>query len=254
MSKYTYELYELMQNPRFDVFDFEYDFYTDDRKAIGNFEKKFLNRYAFSEINQKVVHKWKWQLKSRLDMIMPYYKQLYETELKSKELDFLLNKDYREEFIREVDRGLIENETNSENKNINSNNNSSSESNNTSSRKNITDSTLDNKSSSVDNGNASLSLDSLTGISQDKEKSTNSEDVKITNSERENRTGQTTENNSNSANKNTDEKLTEKTTTIGKGNIGVTSSAELLQKWRDVLINIDEMIINELSDLFLWVY
>ena len=34
----------------------------------------------------------------------------------------------------------------------------------------------------------------------------------------------------------------------------VASSAELLQKWREVLINIDEMIIKDCHDLFMQVY
>ena len=43
-------------------------------------------------------------------------------------------------------------------------------------------------------------------------------------------------------------------TYLSQGNIGITSSAELLQKWRDVLINIDEMIIEECRDLFMMIY
>ena len=47
---------------------------------------------------------------------------------------------------------------------------------------------------------------------------------------------------------------TETHTVTGKGNIGVTSSAELLEQWRNVLINIDKMIIDECRDLFMLVY
>ena len=43
-------------------------------------------------------------------------------------------------------------------------------------------------------------------------------------------------------------------TIIGKGNIGTTSSAELLSKWREVLINIDRLIIDECKDLFMLIY
>lgn len=39
-----------------------------------------------------------------------------------------------------------------------------------------------------------------------------------------------------------------------KGNIGVTSSQQLIQQERDLIINIDMMIIDELKDLFLGVY
>ena len=50
------------------------------------------------------------------------------------------------------------------------------------------------------------------------------------------------------------EKMVEKTDLLSQGNIGITSSAELLQKWRDVLINIDEIIIKDCRDLFMQLY
>ena len=39
-----------------------------------------------------------------------------------------------------------------------------------------------------------------------------------------------------------------------RGNIGVTSSQQLIQAERDITINIDKLIIDELQDLFLGVY
>ena len=41
---------------------------------------------------------------------------------------------------------------------------------------------------------------------------------------------------------------------IGQGNIGITSSAELLDKWRQVLLNIDLMIFEECNDLFMQIF
>ena len=49
-------------------------------------------------------------------------------------------------------------------------------------------------------------------------------------------------------------KTVEKTDLLSQGNIGITSSAELLQKWREVLINIDEIIIEDCRDLFMKIY
>ena len=43
-------------------------------------------------------------------------------------------------------------------------------------------------------------------------------------------------------------------TLISQGNIGITSSAELLDKWRQVLLNIDLMIFEECSDLFMQIF
>ena len=41
---------------------------------------------------------------------------------------------------------------------------------------------------------------------------------------------------------------------ISQGNIGITSSAELLAKWREVLLNIDLMIFEECNDLFMQIF
>ena len=71
--------------------------------------------------------------------------------------------------------------------------------------------------------------------------------------------GYTTDSNVNSSVSNTNEttstgKSTQKQTNLSQGNIGITSSAELLQKWRDVLINIDEIIIKDCDSLFMQVF
>ena len=91
-----------------------------------------------------------------------------------------------------------------------------------------------NRESYLDNGNADLSLSegNLTGVSDNVSQGTNSlvSDTKATNN------------------------MKEKTELISQGNIGITSSAELLQKWRETIINIDSMIIEECSDLFMRIY
>ena len=219
-NKYTIELRTLLKDECFEIFSFDYDFYTDDEEIKKNFEKKFKDHYLFDEIGSETVARWKHQLKSRLNMIAPYYRQLYETELKSKKIDFLLNKDLREEFERTVE-GI-----------------ETSNSQGTASGTNSGDSQTHAKVSNLDNGVASVSMDrgDLTGESE--EQST-----------------QTNQMNSNTAmeNQKTDRQI-ERTVFTSQGNIGVTSSAELLEKWRSVLINIDQMMIEECRDLFMMIY
>ena len=204
MATYTIDLYTLLQDENFKLFDFNYDFYSEEAKE--DFEEKFINRYMFDEIGFETVMRFKHFLKEKLNRIAPYYKQLYQTELRcmKDDIDFMLNKDLRE---TETIKG----------------NNKSSNTTNANS------STL-NKESYLDNGNASLDLSegNMTGISS-------SEGNGITNSSQEDSNDQTR-------------------TLLSQGNIGITSSAELLQKWRTVLINIDEMIIEECRDLFMMIY
>ena len=210
MSKYTLELRRIQQTHK--IFDFDYDFYTNDETIKYNFEDKFINEYYFNEIGFECVGRFKQRLRAKLNKIMPYYSQLYQTELRSKDIDFMLNKDLEEVYERVL------------------------EGSNTS----MNDVTVDNSSTSnvlesnIDNGNASLELEkgSLTNVG----KSTINDNTRS----------------SNSVNDTTNQ--TERTKLSSKGNIGGTSSAELLEKWRKVIINIDDLIINECSDLFMQVY
>lgn len=213
MAKYTIELRTIYEDTNFKLFDFDYDLYDNNVKSL--FEKKFFEYFYFDEIGQPTIQRFKHMLKSKLHMIMPYYKQLYETELRCKEIDFMLNKDLTETFIREIEN--------------NSNGNTSI-------------------NSSGSNNNTNLSLHSDTPQSKltlEIEKYMSSGDKDTSNS---------TYNDSNTSTNNIINNGIEKTELTSKGNIGVTSSAELLQKWRNVLINIDELIFNDMQDLFMQVY
>lgn len=90
------------------------------------------------------------------------------------------------------------------------------------------------KDSNLENGvsNVNLSSGNLTSVSNNTVTNTSNGNLK-------------------SDNKNN---LTEKTELISQGNIGTTSTAQLLQSWRECITNIDLMIIEECSDLFMQVY
>lgn len=223
MPKYTLELCDMLRDKNFNLFDFEYDFYCDNESLKRNFEEKFKQNYLFYEIGSETVQRFKFMLQSKLNMIMPYYKQLYETELRCKNIDFMVNKDYTETISRDL-TSTMENI-------ITSNNTGNSTSNNTSN---------DNeKQSSINNGVSNVSIvNGLTGETQLK-----SDSNSVTNT--------STKENQSMDNTN---KQTEVTTNTGKGNIGITSSASLLKGWREVIINIDKLIIDECYDLFMLVY
>lgn len=204
MARYTIELRTLVNNPFTQPFNFIYDFYCKDETMKKEFEQKFINRYYYHEIGAETFERWQYMLKSRLTLKMPYYKQLYETELKSKDISFLLNKDLKETFTRELSE-------------------------------------------------ASQSNSQSTGVGSFKESSIN-DGVALVNLDEEN---QTTENANTSSTDSTSEGTSnqqEKTEFISKGNIGVTSSAQLLKEWREVLINIDNIIIDDCRDLFMSIY
>ena len=212
MAKYTIELRALNNPPFFKLFDFEYDFYEESKKE--QFEQKFIDYFYMREIEHATAEEFKHELRTKLNLIAPYYKQLYETELKSKNIEFLLNKDLKETFIREVE---------SDTESLSNFNNES----NGKAKVETLSTTNDTPQNRIDD------LDKyISSASKDKNTSdTSSSD-----------NGSSISQNSNTAR--------EETTLISKGNIGTTSSAQLLRDWRDVLINIDMMILEECEELF----
>lgn len=212
MAKYTIELRSIAESNNLKVFDFDYSFYDNDLKPV--FEDKFIQHYYIDEIGFETIGRFKQRLRAKLNEIMPKYNQLYQTELASKDINFLLNKDLKETFIRQVD---------------NTNNMTGD------SLDKITGSdNTDFKESNIGNGNATLSYNSLTSINQNNNDFNNNKSS-----------------NSNVINKGNER---EETTLVSQGNIGITSSAELLEKWRNTIINIDQQIINECRDLFMTIF
>ena len=109
MASYSMELWEMVDNPLTPLFNFNYEFYCDDLEVKKKFEEKFINHYWLYEIGCETPARWNQMLKSRLNLIMPYYRQLYETELASQHIDFLLTKDLTESTTRELSG--VENDT-----------------------------------------------------------------------------------------------------------------------------------------------
>ena len=217
MSNYTIELRQI-ENCICYLFPKGFPFYTDSEELRKNFIQKFYDEYMFREIGFETVDRFKRSLLGKLNKIMPYYTQLYQTELESKNINFLLNKDLEETFEREI--------TGSSEVNSNATTNASG-----TSTANSNDMMYDTPNTRIDD-----MTKYPTQGSQGENTATTSSNATSTNN-------QTGENNQ-----------TEKTSLISKGNIGVTSSAQLLKEWRDVIINIDEMILNDLEDLFLLLY
>ena len=224
MSNYTIELRFLENLPITKLFDFEYDYYMKDlvseevyQQKKKDFENKFLEFYYFDEIGYKTPDRFKQRLKNYLDMGFKKWQERYKTELQveKQKINFLLNKDLTEERITEGNA--------SGSSTVNSSNTSNNS--NTSDNKNIVNDTPDTRFASTENFATSITTDQSTS------QSTNTD------------TGKTTS--TSNQNNNVTDKFT------SKGNIGITSSAELLQKWREVIIDIDNEIIEEADRLFM---
>lgn len=215
-SKYTLQLYYIYKDDSYNLFDQPYNLYNNELKPY--FQEKFFQHFMFYEIGFDNINIFKQHLISTLNDIYPKYKQLYETEIRCQNIDFMLNKDLKESYVRKLNG---ESEGNSQ---------ATSSSDNTSS-----------------NNDLSIANDTPQNKIDDLDKYMTSASKSITNS---------TNNSTSNANNTIKNKSSnsEEYELISQGNIGVTSSAELLEKWRNVLINIDLMIFKELENLFLFVF
>lgn len=217
MSKYTIELRTVVNHT--DIFNnLDFPFYTNDIELKEKFKKQFIEYYYYDEIGFPTIDKFVSRLHNLLHIKMDYYKQLYETELRSKDIDFMLNKDLEESYEKEVNSNSENNNTTSNTSNVNSKTSS------------------ENKTLTTPNQQYTMNNNYVDGIIQNDVNNNSSGTNKI---------------NSLNITKGNGKEITK---LISKGNIGITSSAELLEKWRNVIVNINEQIIEECSILFMGVY
>lgn len=228
MAKYSLEIRDIVESLNVDLFDFDYEYYSDNYALQKRFENMFVQHYYFHEIGFETVERFKFNLQARLNLNAPKYKQYWESHLKTKNIDFTVNKEYFETITRDL---ITENESSYNSKSTGDTNSSSS--NRVAGQA---------KSSNIENGVSSAKLgdDYITSIETDLRENTSSD--KQTN----------TSNSENSSKDNGTQK--ESVTTSGKGNIGTTSSAQLIKEWRDIMLNLDRQLIEDCADLFMQIY
>ena len=261
MANYTMTIAEMMNNGLTqNIFPTTYDFYLDDPQARKTFEDKFIKHYYYREIGFETPFMFIQKLESHLLLNMPYWKQLYQTELESRNISFLLNKDLKETFIREIES---ENETsgttsNQQNSTLSNSVSQSDTSTGTSDTSQNGTSSNTHKESGINDGVAEVSLSDgyLTASSSD---TGTTSDTTTSTTTTKNTTSGTASSEDDVKSKGEmsqtgNEKTLEKTELISQGNIGITSSAQLLKEWREVLINMDKIIIESCNDLFMKIY
>ena len=84
-TQVTVELRELVENG-VDVWAFEYPSYYKGNEKTA-FEKKVLAHYWFRQIGQETPGRWLHYFRARINEIMPYYIQLYESQALMKEIE-----------------------------------------------------------------------------------------------------------------------------------------------------------------------
>lgn len=216
------------------VFNFDFPIFDENYRQV--LCKKILKHYYTREIAHETVGRWKLALNAKLNEIMPYYNQLYKSEL----LEF--NPFYDIDLTRSREGSGTSNRT-SNNTEINSgtskNVSSGSSTNNTDTLNRFSDT----PQNSMDTQGIAdgVPLTTVTKVNEDNTTSNESTDTLTRN---DNKTGSGTENINN----------TDKYIETVKGKQGTENYSSLLKKFRETFLNIDMMIIEDCSDCFftLW--
>lgn len=242
MANYTMEIRQLIDNPLIGLFTFDYDFYSDNPKDKEEFEKLFVQWYYFREIGFETPEHFKMKLQAKLNVIMPYYRQLALTEWnKVRTVEQMMTSKYLKETTTHE-------QTISGNNESSLNGESSQTGSSTSSQNQTSTNNQNVKSSNLNDGVSKASLEDgfLTSTASSNDNS--SQDITGNTNDT---TAITSTQNSSGTNNQT---LSESTTFTSEGDIGIQTPAYAITEWRKVLININQQIIDECRDLFMSIY
>jgi hypothetical protein len=233
MSRYTIELRYLIEG-NYDLGLKDYPIFDESyREQLNN---KIIQHYYFREIGFETEALFKNRLNQKMNEIMPYYNQMYESS--KLKIDPLSTIDLEEVFSRKS-------------KTTGEGTSSTSGTGNNTNNFNSTDTTDYGKISKFSDiaqaqttPNEILNDKYLTSATVDdgQDKNTN--------------TGtNTSQTESTTSGTSTDKRnLDEDTTLTRKGNNGTASESELLNMYRETFLNIDMMIIDDLDELFLGIW
>lgn len=227
------------------IFQFNYPYYGDeeDKKEL---EKHILRAYYTRNINCDSVARWLLFLQDKLEDIMPRYVAIYnaQTELIASEIlnpyHITETKDKKSNSTKSSEQsyeGTSSNET-SNTSTTGQNGTESSEASST------------NKVSDTPQALAETGKDYLTTMSKEDGTTSN----QYANESNSKANGTSSASGSSSTSELTSENKNEDYTKIIKGNISKDNNAKLIAEYENVIINIEQMITKELSDLFYLIY
>lgn len=216
------------------VFNFDFPIFDENYRQV--LCRKILKHYYTREIAHETVGRWKLALNAKLNEIMPYYNQLYKSEL----LEF--NPFYDVDLTRSRNGSGTSNRT-SNNTETNSGTSKNVSSGSGTSNTDTLNRFSDTPQNSMDTQGIadSVPLTTVTKVNEDNITTNESTDTLTRN---DTKTGNGTENINN----------TDKYIETVKGKQGTENYSSLLKKFRETFLNIDMMIIDDCSDCFftLW--
>lgn len=242
----------------------DYPIYDETHRDALN--TKIVRHYYTREIGSETVGRWRMFVRDAMHQVMPYYNQLYESEVKVKGIDFMNDRDLE---ITQAVEGT-EQQTDS------GTSSSTSESEQTGEAKTVTDSTSDTTNTSHNTSNSTdtnvfsdtpqsemipdeiKQMKYASNVTIDQVDST--ADANGTSNVVGNTTMNATDKSSASGSgtgKYDNQSNRETTDDLKRHEVGVLSSrANLLKEWRDNMLNIDYMVVHdkELAECFMMVW
>lgn len=216
------------------VFNFDFPIFDENYRQV--LCRKILKHYYTREIAHETVGRWKLALNAKLNEIMPYYNQLYKSEL----LEF--NPFYDVDLTRSREGSGTSNKT-SNNTETNSGTSKNVSSGSGTSNTDTLNRFSDTPQNSMDTQGIAdnVPLTTVTKVNEDNTTTNESTDTLTRN---DSKTGNSTENINN----------TDNYIETVKGKQGTENYSSLLKKFRETFLNIDMMIIEDCSDCFftLW--
>ena len=216
------------------VFNFDFPIFDENYRQV--LCRKILKHYYTREIAHETVGRWKLALNAKLNEIMPYYNQLYKSEL----LEF--NPFYDVDLTRSREGSGTSNKT-SNNTETNSGTSKNVSSGSGTSNTDTLNRFSDTPQNSMDTQGIAdnVPLTTVTKVNEDNTTTNESTDTLTRN---DSKTGNSTENINN----------TDNYIETVKGKQGTENYSSLLKKFRETFLNIDMMIIENCSDCFftLW--
>jgi hypothetical protein len=224
---------EKLEFARSKLFDFEYPFWNEEYRK--DFETRFMKHYFMREIGQETEFLFKWYLEDWLNINMPYWNKVFESELI--EFDPLTN------------TKITDTDSKTKNQTQTSNTSGTGSSNGTTNGS-LTEDNFDRQLES-NNPDSRLQITTNDGqgvieyASEIRENNANNSKTS---------SGSSSDSSSFSSNGNATNNETEDSTKVKDGKIGTQTYSAMLNEYRSSLIRVEKQILNEMNVLFMNIY
>lgn len=269
IESFTYYQPELTRKERIEIgrqklFDFDYPFYDD--KLKSEFETKLINHFYLREIGFETMGSFKFFLDEYLNLNMPYWNKMFLANLEEFPIfdDTNYTIDEKQKLLNSVDTNINANrdETSNQSKKVDQtdvrNKNTQDTGNTNGFNRNIYSDTPQKDLKITSNGDGTGLMGYATNVTENLERENTSSTGNETNNDKtnQNTSNNVTEKETKTTNIDKDQNQDKDTLTIYKGKKGNTDYADLLEKYRKSVWNIEKMIFREMNreGLFLLVY